>query len=159
VELPSIRVRRAAFDASTFMRNELWARTMRDNDVVGGLLLQQDKQELEKQRASFAEVANFAVALYKQNEQYKEEWTKVLVAYGDLWDRYQELYKVADDAVHLAEKALYRSPGLSLPVFVNVPTPQVIRVEARAVPRSLYCTANTVDMSLGGSTTWTDCRW
>jgi hypothetical protein len=168
VELANARLRRAAFVAYELVRDEQDARASRDSEAVFTSMFdakQEDHEkheaELKKQRADFAEVANFAVTLFKQREQYHEEEFKVLRAYVELGDRYQELYKVADDAIHLAEKALYRSPGLSLPVFVNAPPPQVIRVETPAVPRSLHCSANTMPSPAAGlpTWTWTDCHW
>jgi len=123
VEASNIRVRRAGFDAYALLRDEqqnrglqhvidIWTKTVDDNSKATVSLIETHAEQEQKLRADFADAANFAVALYKQNEQYKEEWAKTLVAYGNLRDRYQELYKLADDAIHLAEKNLYRSPGL-----------------------------------------------
>lgn len=175
VELPEANLRRAAFDAYRLLRDEQEARMMRDSNAFSDHLFEQiiekdeqiEKQraekdeEIEKQRANFAEVARFAAVLYLQSRQYEEERGKLLRSYGELWDRYRATYALAGEVINLAKQALNLSPGLSLPVFVNVSAPQVIRVQAPAVPRSLYCTANTMPPPAAGlpTWTWTDCHW
>lgn len=78
-ELPDVRLLRAAFVAYRIVRDEQDARIFRDSEVVSTTLLEMEQKEskkyeaqIEKQRADFAEAANFAVALYKQREQYHE---------------------------------------------------------------------------------------
>ncbi len=170
-ELPDVSLLRAAFVAYRIVRDEQEARASRDSERVFTSMadMQQEdrekhKAQIEKQRADFAEVANFAAALYKEKELYLDGEVKCFRAYMDLQDRYSATYNLAENAIHLAEKSLDRSVGLSLPVFLNVPAPQVIRVEPPPVPRSLYCTtSSTPNLSLSPmlstSTTWTNCHW
>lgn len=166
VTLPNARIRLAAFDAYGVLLDEQWVRTSRFVDTTWGKLMAEQKEkqqeerekyeaELNKQRADFAEVANFAATLYKQREQYHDEEFKVLRAYVELQDRYRETYELAVEAINLAGNRL------SLPAFVSVPAPQVIRIETPPIPRSLHCTSNTMpQLAPGLSTwTWTDCHW
>jgi hypothetical protein len=175
IELPSVRIRQAAFDAYAFMRDEeenrelrhasdsYWSMVEHNNKVIASMIESEVEQD-QKQRADFAEVANFAAALYKEKELYLDGEVKCSRAYMDLQDRYSATYNLAQDAIHIAEKSLNRSAGLSLPVFLNAPAPQVIRVETPSVPRSLHCTTNStpnpsLSPLLSTSTAWTDCHW
>ena len=166
IELPSIRVRQAAFDAYGMLLDEQNIRTLRAIDASWGRVLDEEKEkqkaqqvEIEKQRADFTEVANFAAALEKQKQEYLSGAVKCIVDYVELQDRYRAAYSLADEAIHLAQEVT--RTRLSLPAFVNEPAPQVIRVEAPAVPRSLHCTANTMPPPAPGlaTWTWTDCHW
>ena len=126
-------------------------------DAHDAELKKQHEVELKKQHDEFLEVARFTAALYKENEQRKAEELNLIGALGEEARSYRTMYNLAEEAINLAGRALNGSPGLSLPVFVERPAPQVIRVETPAVPKSLHCTSNTNDLILGGSTTWTSC--
>ena len=169
VESSNIRVRHAAFDAYVLLRDEkenrglqhvidIWVKTVDDNSKATASMIESDAEQEQKLRADFAETANFAVTLYKQREQYREELLSEYRAYDKLKELYRETYELAVEAINLAGN---RSRGVSLPAFVNEPAPQVIRIETPEVPRSLHCTANTMPSAAPGLSTWTwtDCHW
>ena len=168
VELPSLALRRDAFQAYFSLKFEQDARLSRADAEVQKLKDEEEAEELASVKsklsdaqASFAEAANFAVALYKEKELYLDGEIKCFRAYMDLQDRYSDTHNLAEKAIHLAEKALDRSPGLSLPPLLSAPAPQVIRIETPAVPRSLYCTSSTTPPAAPGleTWTWTNCHW
>ena len=165
VEPPSLALRRDAFQAYLLLWENLMhqekEKLLATTSAAFGDVIDKQKNEIDKQKADFAEVANFAEALYKEKELYLDGEIKCFRAYMDLQDRYRATHNLAEEALHLAEKSLNRSVGLSLPVFLNAPAPQVIRIETPAVPRSLYCTSSTMPPAAPGleTWTWTNCHW
>ena len=133
---------------------DIWTKTVDDQSKVMASMIERDAEQEQKLRADFAEAANFAAALFKQTQQYKQAYQDEMRSYDKLKELYRETYELAIEAVKVA-----RAP--SLPSFVNVPAPQVIRIETPPVPRSLHCTANTMPPPAPGLSTWTwtDCHW
>ncbi len=166
VNLPNTRLRLAALDAYELLLDEQATRVSHFIDAIHDEQMDDQKgkqqalkDELNKQRADFSEVANFATKLEKQKQEYLVGFVHLARDYVELQDRYRAAYNLADEAIHLAQEVT--RTRLSLPVFVNTPAPQVIRVETPAVPRSLHCTANTMPPPAAGlpTWTWTDCHW
>lgn len=153
VELPQLALRRDAFQAYRAIVDEQESRRVAEAQV-------QDAGELKKQHDDFLEAAKFAAALYKENEQRKEQNAKLVAVANDLLEPYRTAYNLAHEAVNLVEQSISGTSGLSLPPFVYTPPPQIIRIETPAVPRALHCMANTTSAPLlpqGSSTTWVNC--
>jgi hypothetical protein len=158
-DLPNRHSRHDAMDALVLLieqeeeRGLAWYRSTKSLDEEKKELEHREAQ-LKKQQEDFSEVANFAVALFKQNQQYKQ-------AYEDEMRAYDRLSDLTDQVLSLAKQAVYRSPGFSWETWVNPPKPQIIRIEMPTVPRSLHCTSNTMPPAVPGlaTWTWTDCQW
>ena len=167
VEPPSLAVRRDALQAYIAIRDQQNVRQSLSYAEMSGKLKDKEEEEefalnelkrteskLSDAQASFAEAANFAVALYKQRQEYKEAYEGEMRAYDRLSD-------LTDQVLALAKQAVYRSSGPSWEALVNPPKPQTIRIETPAVPRSLYCTSSTMPPAAPGleTWTWTNCHW
>ncbi len=160
IALPNIDIRLAAFDAYVLLRDEeefresqhtsddYWS-MVNDNTKATMSRIVQDAEKDVKQQADFAEVAKFAVALYKQNEQYKERAAKLASMTLNLTELYRQTYNREREVIKVLSQPADRQAVEYhyLFPFIEVRQPPVMRVETPPVPRALQCTAHT----------WTDC--
>jgi hypothetical protein len=150
-------MRQQAFEAHQLVRDEQDLRVLVDTTMEAQEANKARETELKKEHDNFLDAAKFAAAIYKENEQRKHEELNLLAFIGAESRRYRDLYNLAEEILGWSKTLIDRPPAVSLPVFVAVPTPQVIRVESPSVPEALHCTSNTTDLALGGSMTWTNC--
>lgn len=157
-DLPDRRSRRDAFDAYILIVREQESRVVKAKDDNYSRLAELAAgrgEEVKKEHNNFLEAAKFAAALWKENEQYQQQESRLLLAIREERKDFEAMYQLAEKAINLAGQA-----GPSLPAFVYTPPPQVIRAETPAVPRALHCSANTTTAPLlpqGTSTTWVNC--